>query len=374
MSIKLKEVTSNRDLRTFINFPLWLYQDHPYYVPTLFSDEYNTLHWDRNPAFEYAEARYWLAYENNRLLGRVAGIINHKHIEKWDEPFLRFGWLDFVDDKRVSLALLDILEDWAREQDLKAIHGPLGFTNLDREGLLIEGFNELATLATLYNFPYYPEHLTQLGYKKDIDWIEYELTVPKQLDEKIVQAEKLVLKRNYLHKLNVRRKRDLLAYAPQLFQLINQEYSQIYGSIPLSQREIEHYTKAYFGFVHPDFVPIILDEDDKMVAFGVVIPSLSKALQRSRGKLFPLGWFYLLRALRKNDRADLYLIAVKKKYQGLGVNLVLMNHVCQVLNDRGIRKAETNPELETNLDVQSQWKFIEKRQHKRRRCFIKHLE
>jgi GNAT superfamily N-acetyltransferase len=373
MSIIIKEINNTKLLRKFIDFPLKLYKDNPYYVPSLKTDEINTLHWDRNPAFDYCEARYWLAYRDNKIVGRVAAIINHKHINKWDQPYLRFGWLDFVDDLQVSTSLMKTVEYWARELYLSAVHGPLGFTDLDREGLLIDGFDEVATMATLYNYSYYPVHLKQLGYQKDIDWIEYELTVPKKLDHRITKAADIVLERNHLHMLRTQHKRELLNYALQLFQLINQEYSHLYGSTALSERDIQHYTKTYFNFVHPDFVPVVLDEENQMIAFGVVIPSLSRALQKSHGHLFPLGWFHLMRALKKNDRADLYLIAVKKKYQGLGVNMVLMNHVYQVFNERGIEKVETNPELETNLDVQSQWKFIKKRQHKRRRCYIKRL-
>jgi GNAT superfamily N-acetyltransferase len=373
MTLTLHEVQNTKDLSKFIRFPLKLYKDHPYYVPSLFPDEMNTLHWEKNPAFEYCETRYWLAYDDKRIVGRVAAIINHKHIEKWNQPYIRFGWLDFIDDNSVSELLLGAVEAWAREKGLEAAHGPLGFTDLDREGLLIEGFNELATLATIYNYPYYQMHLERLGYAKDIDWIEFELDVPVQMDERITRAAEIVLKRNNLHMLEPRDKKEILHYAPQLFGMINDEYSHLYGSIPLSEREKVHYTNTYFTFVHPDFVPMILDENDQLVAFAVVIPSLSRALQKSRGALFPFGWWHLLRALRVNDRVDLYLIAVAKHYQGLGVNMVLMNRVYQAFIARGIKKAETNPELEDNVNVQSQWKFIEKRQHKRRRCFFKAL-
>ncbi len=337
-------------------------------------DEINTLDRAKNPAFEYCEARYWLALEDDRVVGRIAAIINPKHIKKWEQPYMRFGWFDFVDDPAVSALLLGAVEDWARERNLKAVHGPLGFTDLDREGLLIEGFEELATLATQYNYPYYQNHLNDNGYTKDKDWIEFELSLPEKLDERIARAAQIVLKRNNLHTLDARNKRDILPYASQLFEMINSEYSHLYGSTPLSEKEIKHYTAAYFGFVHPDFVPVILDENDQMVAFGVTFPSLSKALQKSRGRLFPFGWLRVLHALRKNDRADLYLIAVKKAYQGRGVNMVLINTVYQAFKRRGISKIETNPEIEDNFNVQSQWKTMEKRQHKRRRVYIKSLE
>lgn len=373
MAVKLFEVKTIKDLQAFISVPLLLYRNNPYYVPAMTSDEMNTLRWDRNPAFDYCDTRYWIAYEGKNPVGRVAAIYNRKFIEKWKESTLRFSWLDFVDDERVSGVLLGAVESWAKELGLKAVIGPQGFTDMDREGLLVEGFNEVATMATQYNYPYYPDHLVKLGYVKDVDWIEFQLTVPEQLDEKITHAADVVLQRNNLHMLQAHHKRDLLAYGHQLFELLNHEYSHLYGATPLSEREIEHYIQAYFGFVHPDFVPAILDENNDMVAFGVAIPSLSKALQKSKGRLFPLGWLFLLNALHNNDTADLYLIAVRKKYQGLGVNMVIMDHICQVFNRRGIRKVETNPELETNINIQSQWKLLEKRQHKRRRCFIKKL-
>lgn len=373
MAVVLKEVKTKQELRQFITYPLKLYQNNPYYVPALVSDEMNTLDPDKNPAYAYCEARCWLAYQDNRLVGRIAGIYNPKHNKKWDLSYIRFGWLDFEDDPAVSAALLGAVEDWGREKSLEAIHGPLGFSDLDREGLLIEGFDEVATLATLYNYSYYADHLDHLGYRKDTDWVEYEIKMPEKLDPRIAKAAQIVLKRHNLHLLEAKSKHDLLPYAPQLFQLINEEYQHLYGSTALSPEEIKHYTDAYFGFAHPDFVPVILNEQDQMVAFGVTFPSLSKALQKSQGKLFPFGWARILHALAHNDCADLYLVAVRKEYQGLGVNMVLMNQVWEAFIRRGIKKVETNPELEDNINVQSQWKVMEKRQHKRRRCYIKTL-
>ena len=371
MYIGLTEVTTKAHLRQFINYPLKLYKNHPYYVPALMSDEIETLDPERNPAFEYCKARYWMAYKSNEVVGRIAGIINYKHISKWQQPYLRFGWFDFVDDRNVSRALISVVEKWANECQLTAVHGPLGFTNLDHEGMLIKGFDELGTMATIYNYPYYPTHLDKLGYIKDSDYVEYELKVPEKIDPRLSRAAEIVLRRNKLTFPRFTNKHKMLKFAPQIFGLINSEYAHLYGVTLLSEKQIEHYTEAYFGFLRPEFVPIILDEKNEIVAFGVVIPSLSKALQKCRGNLFPLGWYHLLHALRKNDRADLYLIAVKKSYQGLGLSIVLMDHVAKVFNMQGIRFAESNPELETNVNVQSQWKFFDKRQHKRRRIFIK---
>jgi GNAT superfamily N-acetyltransferase len=374
MSIEMREVKTLGDLKKFIGFPYKLYKNHPYWVPPLFMDEMNTLRKDKNPAFEHCEAKYWLAYKNKRIVGRIAAIINQLYIDKWKNKFARFGWIDFIDDKEVSKALLETAENWAKEKGMTAVHGPLGFTDLDYEGMLIEGFDELGTLATIYNYPYYPEHITKLGYKKDTDWMEYELPVPEEPNEKIARVAEIALRRNKLRLLNARNKKELLKYAKDLFDLIDVAYSNLYGVVPLTEKQVNAYVKQYFGFVKPEFVPVILDEKGKMVAFGVTMPSLSKALQKCRGRILPFGFIHLLNALKKNDRADLYLVAVHPDYQGKGINAVMINEMNLVYKKLGIKKAESNPELETNHLVQAQWKYFPRRQHKRRRCFIKHLK
>ncbi|MBG0785773.1 MAG: GNAT family N-acetyltransferase [Anaerolineaceae bacterium] len=373
MTITLKEVRTKKQLKQFVKFPLRLYRGNPYYVPSMFSGELTTLDREKNPAFEYCEARYWLAYEGRRVVGRVAAIINPRYNEKWDRPYMRFAWLDFIDDPAVSAILIGAVEDWAREKGFEAVHGPIGFTALDREGQLVEGFEELATMATQYNYAYYNDHLDHLGYQKEVDWIEFELRMPEELDERIAKASGIVLKRNHLHLLINPSKQEIAKYADQLFSLINSEYSELYTNAPLSEAEVRHYTNEYLGIVNPDYIPIVLDENDDMVGFGLTVPSLSRALQKNKGRLFPFGWWPILRAMKKNDRADLYLIAVKKQYRGLGVNIAMMNQVWQTFKAQGIQKIETNPEFEDNLAVQSLWKTFEKRQHKRRRVFIKHL-
>lgn len=371
MTITLKEVTTLRDLKTFVRFAPKLYAGNPYYVPALFFDELNTLRRDRNPAFEHCEARYWLAYKDGKLAGRVAAILNHKHIEKWGQKYLRFGWLDFVDDVEVSAALLGAVEVWARETGMEAVHGPLGFTDLDREGMLIEGFAEVATLSTNHNFPYYPKHMERLGYAKDTDWVEYEMTVPHEPDATIARIADLAKRRYKLHLLEARNKKELLNYANELFDILDESYAHLYGTVPLARQQVEAYIRQYFGFVQPDFVPVVLDEQGRMVAFGIAMPSLSKALQASRGELFPFGFLHLLKALRTYETFDLYLVAVRKEYQGKGVNAILMDRMNQVFNRLGVKKVESNPELEDNANVQGQWKYYQRRQHKRRRVFIK---
>lgn len=373
MDVQIKEAISKKDLKAFILFPFSLYRGNPYWVPNLVSDDLNTLGRDKNPAFETCEARYWLACRGGKIVGRVAAILNHPHIEKWGQRYMRFGWLDFIDDPAVSAALIQTVEAWAKEKGMSAVHGPLGFTDMDREGMLVEGFDQLATMATYYNHPYYPVHMENLGYVKDIDWMEYEISMPDRPDEKIARMADIVQRRNKVRMLEVKKKNDLLKHAHELFELLEEEYKKLYGTVPLTQRQVNAYIDQYFGFVTPEFVPIVVDENNRMVAFGIGLPSLSKALQESNGRLFPFGFIHFLRALKKNDRADLYLVAIKSEYQGKGLNAMLMNAMYQVFVKLGVKKIETNPELETNHLVQGQWKYFETRQHKRRRVFIKSL-
>lgn len=373
MDVQIKEVTDRKGLKAFIRFPHTLYRGNVCWVPSIDMDELNTLRRDKNPAFEHCEAKYWLAFKDGRVAGRIAGIINRLHLEKWKQPYVRFGWFDFIDDASVSRTLLGAVESWAREKGMTAVHGPLGFTDMDREGMLVEGFNELGTMATYYNHPYYPVHMEKWGYAKDIDWVEFELSVPPEPNETISRVAEIALRRNKLKMLDARKKKDLLLYANDLFELLDEAYRKLYGVVPLSKKQVDSYIKQYFGFVKPDFVPIVLDANNRMVAFGITMPSLSKALQKSKGKLLPFGFIHLMRALKKNDRGDLYLVAVKSEYQGKGVNAILIDRMNRVYNRIGITKVESNPELETNRLVQDQWKFFEKRQHKRRRCFIKKI-
>ena len=373
MSVEIHEVISRGELKDFIRFPLDLYKKNPYYVPQLSGDELNTLRRDKNAAFDHCQARYWMAYKDGRPVGRIAGILNRLHIQTWNQHYLRFGWVDFIDDPEVSSALFNRVENWAAELEMKAVHGPLGFTDMDREAMLVEGFDEPGTLAAIYNYPYYPVHLERMGYIKDVDWIEYQIQVPDQKMEKLDAISELVQKRYGLHLANVKNKKELVPYIPRIFDLLNTAYHPLYGVVALTPRQIEQYVDQYFGFIYPDFVPIVVDEQDQLVAFAITMPSLTRALQKARGDLLPFGFIHLLRALRKNDRGDLYLVAVQPEYQGKGVNSILMSRLLQVFHKYGIRQAESNPELETNVLVQGQWKYFETRQHKRRRVYIKHL-
>jgi GNAT superfamily N-acetyltransferase len=373
MSVIIKEVVTNSDLKKFIDFPYSLYKNNPFFVPALSFDEKATLG-KKNPALDYCKSKYWLAYKNNKVVGRVAAILNKSFIEKWENKYLRFGWIDFEEDQEIVNALLNEVENWAKELGMIAVHGPMGFTDLDHEGMLVEGFEELGTLAAIYNYPYYPILLEKAGYKKDVDWVEYKITLPKTVPPKLEQLASIVKRRNNLSLVQAKKAKDILPYAKDIFRLINESYSDLYGVTELTEKQIAYYTKQYFSFIRPEFVPLVKDENGNIIAFAVSMPSLSKALQKAKGSLFPFGFLHILKAMKKNDIADLYLVAVDKKYQGKGVNAILMYELAKVFIANGMFHVESNPELELNHQIQSFWKHFDAIQHKRRRCFIKMLQ
>ena len=374
MDIEIRRVTTSRDLRIFIRVPFSIFKDCPYWVPPLFFDEMNTLRKDKNPAFDFCEAEYWLAYKDGRPVGRIAGIINPHAMSKWGDKKARFGWIDFIEDFEVAKALITTVENWARSKGMEALVGPLGFADVDREGMLLEGFQELSTYAMIYNHPYYPEYLERLGYGKEVDWLEYEVRPPASMPEKAKRVQELIQKRTGIHLYTWKSKKDLVDnYAKDIFYLINEAYSKLYGTYVLTDRQIDGYIAQYLGFVDQRFTKIVVDKDDKLVAFGISMPSLSKALQKAGGRLFPFGWIYLLKALKHPKTIDMYLVAVKSEYKARGVVAFLMTSLAQSCIEAGVETAETNAELETNHEVQSIWKDFERRQHKRRRAFIKKL-
>ena len=373
MSVTIKEVKSRLELKAFISFPEKLYKYCPYWVNALWSDEYKTLLKSENPAFEYCEAWYFLAEREGKIAGRVAAIINHNANRDWQVKNMRFGWLDFVDDIEVSGALLGKVEELAYEKGMTAVNGPFGFTDMDREGMLIEGFAELGTLATIYNHEYYPLHTTRAGYGKDVDWLEYEVKNDGEIPEKYLKISKIVSERLKLRSVRLESKKQLLKYAPQIFDVLNEGFAPLYGFTPLTPKQVEYYIKMYFAFVVKDFISIVVDTDDQVVAFGITMPSLSKAMQKSGGKLFPFGFLHILRAMKRNDTIDFYLMAVKPSLQGKGVNAMLFVDLIPRYKAFGITKTETNVELESNELVRRQWEDYERRQHKRRRAFIKKL-
>jgi len=372
MSITLLEVDSSKKLKQFVDFQYELYKDNTYWVPPLKKEELFLLNRDKNPAFDFCETKYWLAYKDGKIVGRIAGIINHKFNKKFNKKIIRFGWIDFVDDQDVSNSLFSAVEDWGIEKGMNEVHGPLGFTDMDGEGTLIEGFDEVSTLGSIYNYSYYPKLIEEKGYTKDIDWIEFQVKMTSDpVPEKIKRITEIALKRNNLRVLRVKKAKELLPYAREMFYLINQSYKDLYGFVELSDKQIDMYVKQYFGFIKPEYLPVVLNDKNEMVAFGITMPSLSKAFQKANGNLFPFGFIHILKAMKNNPGLDLYLTAVRPDMQDKGVNAILMNEINKLIINNNIRVVETNRELENNSKVQAQWKFFEHRQHKRRRCYKK---
>lgn len=373
MDITVKEVLEKKHLKEFVRYPYRLYKDHPHHIPKLEFDELTTLNKKKNPAFDHCESRYWLAYKNGKVVGRIAAILNRSFIEKWKKNYLRFGWFDFEEDEAVAKLLLQQVENWAKEKNLEAVHGPMGFTDLDYEGMLVEGFDQPGTMATIYNYPYYPKFLENSGYKKDTDWVEYRIHMPEAVPEKLQHIAEIIQHRYDLKIIHAKKPKDLLPYANEIFELINSTYEELYGVVPLTKKQMAYYTKQYFSFMRAEFICMITDNKGKLVAVGLSMPSLSAALQKSKGKLFPFGFIHLLKALKKNEGIDMLIIGIRKDLQGKGVNAILMNEMGKAYIKNGIKWAESNPELENNIKVQSLWQHFNAVQHKRRRCYIKFL-
>ena len=376
MAIIIKKVTSPKELKTFIRFNYELYKNNPYSVPDLYDDMLNTFSPEKNAAFEFCEADYFLAYKDNKLVGRVAAIINRRANETWNKKEVRFGWIDFIDDLEVSKALLATVEEWGRQRGMEAIVGPLGFTDMDAEGMLVEGFDQLGTMATIYNYPYYPEHMEKLGYEKEADWVEFKLTVPDKLPEKFVRISEIILQK-YNLKIKKLSRKELKEknYGQRIFDLINEAYAPLYGYSKMTQRQIDQYIKMYLPLIDLRMVSLVEDAEENLVAVGISMPSLSKALQKAKGKMLPFGWFHLLKALfiKKPKVLDLLLVGVKPEYQSKGVNALLFYDLVPVYQQMGFEYGESNPELELNKKVQAQWTVFESVQHKRRRAFKKNI-
>ena len=372
MAIQTRKVSTRKDLKTFVRFGNRMYKDNPYYVPCMPFDDMNTLDKEKNGAFDFCEAEYWLAYKDEVLVGRVAAIINHKANESWKVKQVRFGWIDFIDDLDVSKALLDRVIDFGRAHGMTQVVGPLGFTDFDPEGMLVEGFDRLSTMALIYNHPYYPEHMKKHGYYKETGWVEYRITLPDQLPERHVKLAELVKERNQLivRKLTKRQIRKE-NYGQKLFDLINQTYCVLYGYSLLSPKQIDQYVDMYLSIVDMKMLTFIENQQGELIAAGISIPSLSQALQKCRGELFPFGWWHLLKAMfwKKSDTLDLMLIGVRPDYQNKGVNSLLFVDLFQNYKKLGFKYAETNANLETNAKVQAMWTPFEKELHKRRWVF-----
>ena len=379
-SVEIKKVEGKKALKTFIDFHYDLYKGSEYDVPNLFQDELNTLSPDKNAAFEFCEAEYYIAYKDGKPAGRVAAIINNKANERWGRKAVRFGWIDFIDDREVSAALLGAVEDYGRAHGMTEIVGPLGFTDMDPEGMLTFGFDQLGTMPTIYNYPYYPEHMEGMdGYVKDNDYVEYKLFVPEKVPEKYAKIAAMIEKRYDLHVKKIT-KRDIYknGYGKKIFDLINMTFKDLYGYSELTDRQIEQYINMYFSFVDLSLITLVEDHScgNKLVGIGITIPSLSHALQKCRrGRLLPFGWWHVFRAVKfhKTDIVDLLLLGVLPEYRAKGVNAMMFADLIPRYYEYGFKWGESQGEMETNEGVQSQWEYLETEHHKRRRCYKKEL-
>lgn len=380
-AIEIKKVESRRDLCKFIDFHNELYKGNPYHVPNLYFDEMNTFRKDKNAAFDFCEAEYFMAYRDGKVVGRVAAIINHSANKKWERESVRFGWIDFVDDIEVSKALLKAVEDYGKSKGMKEIVGPLGFTDMDPEGMLLYGYDQLGTQATAYNYPYYPEHMDRMGgWEKDNDYVEYKLYVPEKMPEKYATIAKMIQKRYNLQVKKLKRNEIYgeNGYGRKIFQVVNETFKDLYGYSKLTDRQIEQYVKMYLPMADLDLITIIEDwntPDHKVVGVGISIPSLARALQKCGGKLFPFGWWHILRALKfhKTEVVDLLLIGVLPEYRQKGANALLFYDLIPHYQRLGFKWGETHVEMETNMKVQGQWQYLNREIHKRRRCYKKDI-
>ena len=377
MAVEIRKLEpTKKELLKFIHFPIdVLYNDSTCYVPDLVSDMLSTFLPSENPAYEFCESAFFMAYRDGKPVGRIAGIINSLVNQREQKQEGRFGFVDFIDDEEVVDALMRAVEQWAKEKGMTCLTGPLGFTDMDPEGCLIEGFDQLGTQATIYNYLYYPKHFERLGFVKDVDWVEFKVIVPEQIPEKMVKIGNIVQHRFNLHLVKMKSTKELVKkYGNEIFALINESYDSLFGYSPLSEKQVKHYINVYLPFLPLDHISLVADANDKLVGVGISVPSLSRALIKSRGRMLPFGWYHMLKAIKHEGRiVDLLLIAVAPEYQSKGVNSLFFVDLIPAFNKRGYEWAETNIELENNENVQKQWQYFDIKQHKRRRAFTKDI-
>ncbi len=375
--LEIREIKPTKsELTKFVHFPIdYLYKDNDCYVPAMIIDEVAMFDPKENPAFDFCEAVYYMAYRDGKPVGRIAGIINRIVNERSGKQEGRFGFIDFIDDNEVVDALINAVTMWVKSKGMNILTGPLGFTDMDPEGMLVEGFDQLSTQATIYNHPYYPKHMERLGFEKDADWIEFKINIPDEIPEKMVRIAQIVKTRYKLENLHLTSRSELKKkYGKAIFSLINEAYDTLFGYSPLSDKQIKHYIDMYLPFLPLNDLSLVVKEDGELIGVGIAIPSLSRALIKGRGRLFPTGWYHLIKALKgKNDIVDLMLIAVKPEYQSKGVNSLIFCDLIPNFRANGYVYAESNPELEANQKVQQQWAYFDYVQHKRRRAFTKEI-
>lgn len=375
--IIIKTVDTKEGMNDFIQFPNLLYADSPYFVPDLDIDVRTTFNSKKNRGLEFSEIQAFVAFnQEGKLLGRIAGIINHRANEKWKTKNVRFGFFDFVDDIKVSSALLEAVAEWGKKRGMEYIQGPMGITDFDKEGMLIEDFNQMGSMNTIYNYPYYPDHMEKLGYEKEVDWIQVRIDIPKETPEKYARVARLS-KEMFNLKVTKINNKDITrrGYGHKIFHLLNQSYSPIFGFTEFTDKQIDDFVKQYLGLVDKRLVSVVENEENEIVGVAISMCSLSNALRKAKGKLFPFGWLHLLKALKwkPDNHADLLLIAVRPDYQMLGVNAIFFDDLIPVYNKQGIEWAETGPQLEDNVRELTQWKPLNPIYTKRRRCYKKKI-
>ncbi len=367
--IKVKQVLNSSDLELFIKFPMELYKGNPYYVPPLINEEKSIWVKEENPALQYSEAAQFLAYKGENIVGRIAVMINHKEEKDLGIRKVRFGWLDFIDDIEVSKALIDTAIEYAKSKGISKIEGPMGFTNLDKAGMLTKGFDKLATMIGIYNYDYYPKHMEQLGLVKEKEWVEFEINFPDTLPDKVEKFSNLIAEKYELELVKFKSKKDILPLVEPMFKLLDDTYKHLSTYTPITQEQIKHYKEKYFKFIDKDYIVCIKDKYGSLISFAITMPSYSKALQKAKGKLFPFGWWYLLNAGKKNDRANFYLIGIHPQYQKRGITAIIFKEIYETFKKKGVKFLETNPELEENASIQALWQDYHPTNHKRRRTY-----
>ncbi len=367
--IKVKQVLNSSDLELFIKFPMELYKGNPYYVPPLINEEKSIWVKEENPALQYSEAAQFLAYRGKNIVGRIAVMINHKEEKELGIRKVRFGWLDFIDDIEVSKTLIDTAIEYAKSKGISKIEGPMGFTNLDKAGMLTKGFDKLATMIGIYNFDYYPKHMEQLGLVKEKEWVEFEINFPDTLPDKVEKFSNLIAEKYELELVKFKSKKDILPLVEPMFKLLDDTYKHLSTYTPITQEQIKHYKEKYFKFIDKDYIVCIKDKYGSLISFAITMPSYSKALQKAKGKLFPFGWWHLLNAGKKNDRANFYLIGIHPQYQKRGITAIIFKEIYETFKKKGVKFLETNPELEENASIQALWQDYHPTNHKRRRTY-----
>ena len=366
--LEVVEISSRQELRTFVDFPFKLYAQNPYWTPPIIDEEIDVLDPTKNPVFKNAKARYFLAFKNGKIAGRIAVMINWIEVKKQKKKKVRFGWFDVIDDIKVTDALMKKVHLIGLENGMEFIEGPVGFSNMDKAGMLVDGFEESNTMITWYNAPYYYKHFKELGYEDLAVWVEYEITLSsfEESPQKIKKFSDLMLKRYELKVLDFKSKKQIILYVEKMFELLEKTYGKLQTFVPIQQEQIRHYREKYFRYIHPEFIKCIVDRNDELVAFCITMPSFTRALKKANGKIFPFGFFHLLKAMYFNSRASFYLIGVHPKYQNKGVTAVIFNEMQKTFNKFGYHIVETNPELEENSSIQNLWKNYKHRQHKKR--------